>query len=442
MALAMENPIIAALERDDLEAVYALLERGESVNCKNYFGWTPLHFAVSKDNEELLQAAVRHGAKLDALDALGQTALYIAAKNNNNRMAFLLLKSGAKVNVKDEHNPVRCPIYAAAYNGNLFAVKMMVAAGGIIDPFYNDNQILTAMRWELYDDPQYRMLYDLVKEECREKDAKDPYVSLSDTVLHAATISQNIELVRYVITTCPIIHSTKYLKGFLHNIHAKGYDKELIKLLIKDNATEFNRKYFFHCCALGDVEMAVYLLQRGADIHYYIDETVTTNVKNKKPIGDVKEESDDSDDEEDEFIRKGHTLKTMRYNETALHRATRHNKLSMVKFLVQLGAKIDAQDINNDTALHMACRLEHFQLAKFLVQCGADVNARNHYDETPLHLAAYNGHLRSIRLLLQYKADINARDHNGEKPLQIAERAIRPAAISLLLRHSADSAEN
>ena len=73
--------------------------------------------------------------------------------------------------------------------------------------------------------------------------------------------------------------------------------------------------------------------------------------------------------------------------------------------------------MNFSTPLHNAANNGHLSVVEYLVNQKADINAKDEYNSTPLHSAAQNGHLSVVEYLVNQKADINAQDRLGETPL-------------------------
>jgi len=65
------------------------------------------------------------------------------------------------------------------------------------------------------------------------------------------------------------------------------------------------------------------------------------------------------------------------------------------------------------TPLHYAARYGHLSVVEYLVNQKADINAQSsgYPSGTPLHYAAQNGHLSVVEYLVNQKADINAKDN-------------------------------
>ncbi|WP_353289054.1 ankyrin repeat domain-containing protein [Wolbachia endosymbiont (group A) of Pogonocherus hispidulus] len=110
------------------------------------------------------------------------------------------------------------------------------------------------------------------------------------------------------------------------------------------------------------------------------------------------------------------------YSNTSLHLAAEQGNLNAVKYFVEKGGDISAQDEMGYTPLHLAAKQGNLDIIKYLVEKGADVDV---YQggwgySTPLHLAAANGHLDTVKYLMGKGANPNAIDGDGKTPLQRA----------------------
>lgn len=127
--------------------------------------------------------------------------------------------------------------------------------------------------------------------------------------------------------------------------------------------------------------------------------------------------------------------------ETALHYATFHGFLAVVKFLVvEHSQGVCARGYSEGmTSLHLASREGHIEIARFLVECGADARAPDDYWRTPLHLASERGHLEVARFLIERGADARALAINRMTPLHLASRQGHLEVARLLVECGADA---
>jgi len=88
--------------------------------------------------------------------------------------------------------------------------------------------------------------------------------------------------------------------------------------------------------------------------------------------------------------------------------------LSLLDFMIENGADINAKNEDEATPLHYAAASGHLRVVEYLVNQKADINAKDEDDWTPLHIAAWNGHLSVVEYLVNQKADINAKEYRVE----------------------------
>jgi ankyrin repeat protein len=85
----------------------------------------------------------------------------------------------------------------------------------------------------------------------------------------------------------------------------------------------------------------------------------------------------------------------------------------LVKVLIECGANVNSQDMNNRTPLHCASEFGYLDTARLLLDHGADANALDNNHVTPIHLASQHGYLEIVQLLLLCGADHDCRDKDA-----------------------------
>jgi cytohesin len=88
-----------AIKSGDVEAVRALLARGEDVSAREHVTHlTPLHRAAALGHADIAQLLIEAGAEVDGRSKNGRTPLHEAASTGRAELVPLLLEAGADVN--------------------------------------------------------------------------------------------------------------------------------------------------------------------------------------------------------------------------------------------------------------------------------------------------------------------------------------------------------
>ena len=123
---------------------------------------------------------------------------------------------------------------------------------------------------------------------------------------------------------------------------------------------------------------------------------------------------------------------------TPLHKAVVEGNTKKVKFLLNLGADIEAKQKNESTPLHLAAitRVENVDVVALLIEAGAQIDAKDFKGRTPLH----DAFLEVSKLLVEKGAQIDAKDNKGQTPLALALDGY-PAVAKYLIEKGADLKE-
>lgn len=98
-AAPSDAPVADAAERNDVEAVRALLQRGEDANGAQPDGVSALHWAALNNNVEIVDLLLYAGATVKPTTRVGgYTPLHLASQRGNAEVVTRLLESGADAN--------------------------------------------------------------------------------------------------------------------------------------------------------------------------------------------------------------------------------------------------------------------------------------------------------------------------------------------------------
>jgi ankyrin repeat protein len=123
---------------------------------------------------------------------------------------------------------------------------------------------------------------------------------------------------------------------------------------------------------------------------------------------------------------------------TPLHWAARNDHLSVVRFLVENGADVNAEDNRGIIPLYYSVWLgENYEIAECLVNSGADVNFKRDNDTSLLYLVSRDGREKIAELLIKNGADLNHQDAVGKTPLYISVEHKYRNIVELLMKNGA-----
>ena len=186
----------------------------------------------------------------------------------------------------------------------------------------------------------------------------------------------------------------------------------------------------------GEKEIAVFLIQSGADINAQDDlgRTPLHRATYFRPNLDMIDLLIQYEANPNVLNNDGNP---------AISNAIDGIKIDAVKKIVEGGYRINLKLTQQSTILHHAAEHGSVELIGYLIERGADVNAGNVYDVTPLHLTAVYGHKEASALLIESGANINAKSRWCGTPLQQAAAAgYKELAVFLKRKGAADILRN
>src|SRR6266850_1177135 len=298
--------LLDAVRKGDHKAVRALLENGADVNAKeSRGGQTALMWAVANKYPEIVKLLVEHGANVRARSKGDFTPLLFAAQQGDVESGRLLLEAGADVNENRKKDRMTALMVAAAGGNNEFSVLLL-------DKGANPH---------LIDEIGYTALH------------------------YAASDEKRVELVKALLA------------------HGANPNARTTRDAPRTNNSGISSKGatpLFLAASLGSVGTVRALLAGGSDPFVTTDEK--TAPLHVATWGGNPYARDWTDEE-------------------------KKNLFEITKLLVELGADVNSAGEHGWTALHGAAYKGVDSVVRFLVEKGAKTEVFDEYGQTPLSIA-------------------------------------------------------
>lgn len=124
--------LLEAVEKGDLSAMQAALDKGADINAKDvYQEDTALISAAKRGHIEIARELIKKGAALNGRERYGATALMHASAEGHMDIARILIDGAADINIQDKYG--RTALMSAAGNNQLDIVKLLLSNGAGVD---------------------------------------------------------------------------------------------------------------------------------------------------------------------------------------------------------------------------------------------------------------------------------------------------------------------
>ncbi|CAL4191847.1 unnamed protein product, partial [Meganyctiphanes norvegica] len=117
-----------------------------------------------------------------------------------------------------------------------------------------------------------------------------------------------------------------------------------------------------------------------------------------------------------------------------------HGVADMVEYMLNIGANVNAKNIEGFSTLHLAASASYgsSDVLEKLISAGAQINGPGEWDNleevTPLMLAAQNSNITALKVLIKAGATLDAGLHtHGETALHYAVQSASPDCVQLIL---------
>ena len=454
---SVDRRLVEAAQRQDAEAVRALLGARVDVDTRQADGATPLAWAVHWDDLGMADLLIRAGANVNAANDLGVTPLMLASTNGSESMVETLLQAGADPGVARPTGETA--LMMASRSGNVAVVRRLVARGIDVNAATTGGH--TALMWAAaerhadivrvlaeigadvrartavrsrparpggYERKEPRVLtrFEAVNPAAlpRDGDGDPPRPEGGFTPLLHAILAGDLDAVRVLLAAGASVDDAGP-DGVTALMLALIKRHEEIALFLLDQGADPHQADAGYTAlhlasATGQLGVAEALLTRDADPNLRLERP--QRLTNAFEIG---------------VFQSPGSGRLTQLGSTPFIVAAKSADARMMRLLAAAGADPRLTTHDGTTALMLAAGLgkraatdityydwteeKAVEALTVGLELGVDINAANEHGETALHAAAYHNANRVIEFLVESGADIDATNAAEQTPLRIAE---------------------
>lgn len=413
-----------------------------TVNTVNNSGCSPLHVAACYGKSVILDWLLNRGANPNCRDFSGSTPLHCAAGHGHQNTVLLLMYADAKLDQRDDDG--NQPLHVAAANGHVDCVKALLYFAEHAGIRYDVNgtnkdgetPLHLAVKYYHKDVTEILLIYN-ASPAIKNKHSSNAF-ELSDSLKIISALNEKhctvVNLLNMPLKSPPCSVEINELE-FLDEVHLLPREEYGVRPQSAECIK--NADKLLKAAKANDLG----LMKRYLGFPEVVRESVAVSEVTYKchPLCRCEKCSlteDTIDEDQDDFDKIDALSANICDSDgfTALHIACKYGRVEAVRFLLDVGAKINVRTYKQLlTPLHVACLWNQPNAAKVLLDCeSCKINARDRNNCTPLHYACSAGNARIVELLLKYEPDLEAKNDKGKAPLNEAEESLSFAVMRLL----------
>lgn len=264
-----KTALFVAVERENMERILALIEKGANVDVKNYKDQRP-----ECHEKAIVMFLIKKGADINAVDAHNNTYLCDAVDDDDLELAHFVINHGADPNIKCYFKEQ--PIIKAVEENNLTLVKFLVENGADVNAvgYFNKNVMEYAVDQKVTEIISY-----LKSKGAMTKSEKNEQYRIAmelEAKIKSALIAEDLTTVNRILSQNDIIILQRRLVENLAFVSAKQGNTQLVNKLLsedvafnlEDHVNEIGQTMLFIATMYDQDILVKDLLARGADFDY------------------------------------------------------------------------------------------------------------------------------------------------------------------------------
>jgi ankyrin repeat protein len=241
--------LLEAARNQDQQTIRALVNQKTDVNARSSDGSTALLWLAHWNDTETAALLLGAGADPNAANEFGMTPLSQACTNGNSALVRLLLKSGAKPNTPIDTGAT--PLMTCARSGAVDAVRLLVEYGAAINA-KEPKESQTALMWAAAERHP-----DVVKALIDAHADLTAHTKQGFTAIHFAARIGDLDSLKLLLAAGVDINLLTRTEG--------GANRVTSQLGIPKTVGALGYTPLLVAVLRGHVDLAIYLLDRGAD---------------------------------------------------------------------------------------------------------------------------------------------------------------------------------
>jgi ankyrin repeat protein len=431
-ATADDLRLVEAAKNRDVSAVRALLKQRVDVNSRYPDGATALHWAAHWGDLETADVLIRAGADVNATDDLGVMPLALACQSGDAAMVQKLLMAGANPNVALRAGET--PLMLAARSGKVDAVKALLARGANVNGKEKVNARSNGRYTPLLfsaraDDVETARVLLAAGANANDADAD------GNSALVVAALMGNTGIAKFLLENGADVNASG--GGFTALHWAVGFWDHGFSGPFGVKAENSEWSAVSGLRGEAKLDFTKLLVAHGADVNAKLTKgprrgglggggTIGLSLAGGTPYLLAANSADvrlmrlmlDKGADPHAVLRNGTTALMLTVGiARAIGTAyvTESQVLEAARLAIEMGSDVDAASASGDTAMHAAAYSGFNTVVPFLLEKGANINAKNKRGNTPYLIA------------------------NGQGPRVAGDNPYQPATAALLRQLGADT---